>query len=282
MTRRAVTTANDDGLRGSLGVSAGLHLAALLLLYFGLPSLMKPLPTPSMPVPFEIVEIADITNTRVKEQEETPKPPVPQPKPEAKAAPAPPTPPQPPQPEPAKPQPQEQTPAQVEALTPAPVPAKKPTPPAPAKPQQDLLASVLKNVEKMKPAEEVKNPDTQSQTKDKAEAQPKSMAPSLSSRLTISEEDALRRQIEQHWNVPIGARDVENMIVEVHIDVNPDRTVQNVEVVDKSRMTTDPYFRAMAESVVRAIYQSSPLELPEGKYDQWKGIDSHFSAKDML
>ncbi len=279
MTRPRVTTRNDDGMRRSLGISTGLHIAAILFLYFGLPSLMKPLATPSVPVPFEIVELAEITNTRVKEQEEIPQPPQPQPKPEPKAAPAPP---QPPQPEQAKPQPQEQKPEQVEALTPAPVPSQKPKPPAPAKPQQDNLASVLKNVAKLKPAEEVKTPDTQSPTKSKAEAQPKSMAPSLSSRLTISEEDALRRQIEIHWNVPIGARDVQSLVVAVHIDVNQDRTVQNVTVVDKARMATDPYFRAMAESVVRAIYQSSPLELPEGKYDQWKGIDSNFSAKDML
>lgn len=284
MTRLPVTTSNDDNLRRGLGVSATLHLIALLLLYFGLPSLMKPLSTPFVPVPFEIVEIADITNTRVKEPEETPKPPAPPPKPEEQKAVVPPQP-QPPQPQPPQPpQPQEQQKPEVSALLPAPLPSEKPKPPAPAKPQQDMLSSVLKDVARLKPAEQVKNPDTQSQTRDQAAAQPKSMAPSLSQRLTISEEDTLRRQIEQCWNPPIGARNAQNLVVEVTIAVNSDRTVQTAEVVDKSRMTSDPYFRAAAEAAIRAVYnpRCSPLELPEGKYEQWKNIDFTFDPRDML
>ena len=94
----------------------------------------------------------------------------------------------------------------------------------------------------------------------------------------------MRRQIEQCWNPPIGARDAQNLVVEVTIAVNPDRTVQNAEVVDKSRMSGDPYFRAAAEAAIRALYnpRCSPLELPEGKYEQWKNIDFTFDPRDML
>jgi len=282
MTRLPVTTIKDDTLRRNIGVSAGVHLVALLLLYFGLPSLMKPLPTPFVPVPLEIVTMADITNTRVQEQQETPKPPEPQPKPEPKAIATPQPQPQPPAPQP--PQPQEQQKPDIAAMTAAPLPSEKPKPPAPAKPQQDMLASVLKNVAKLKPAEQVKSPDDQSKVRDQTTPQPKSMAPALSQRLTISEEDSLRRQIEQCWNPPIGARDAKNLIVEIAISVNPDRTVQTAEVVDKSRMTSDPYFRAAAEAAIRAVYnpRCSPLELPDGKYDQWKSIDFTFDPRDML
>jgi outer membrane biosynthesis protein TonB len=280
MTRLPVTTSKDDNMRRSFGFSAGLHIAVLLFLYFGLPSLIKPLPTPYVPVPLEIVEMADMTNTRVKEEEQKPQLPAPPPQPEQKAA-AVPAPPQPPAPKP--PTPQEQQKPDVAALTPAPVPAEKPKPPAPAKPQQDMLASVLKNVAKMKPAEETKAQDNQPQAKNNT-TQASSAAPSLSSRLTISEEDALRRQIEQCWNPPIGARDAQNLVVEVTITVNPDRTVQTAEVVDKSRMASDPYFRAAAEAAIRAVYnpRCSPLELPEGKYEQWKTIDFNFDPRDML
>jgi outer membrane biosynthesis protein TonB len=260
-----------------------MHFLILLFLYFGLPHFMKPLPEPSMPIPVDIVDVSDMTNTRIQEQPESPKPPEAQPKPEEQkqvTAYQPPTPPTPPTPAPEPPKPQEQP--QAEALLPKPEEKPKPPPPKPEeKPQPDQLASVLKNVAKLKPAEKSPpQPDTKSQSK--APAQPKSMAPSLSTRLTISEEDALRRQIEQHWNVPIGARDIQNMQVDVQIVVNSDRSVQSVDVVDKSRMATDPYFRAMAESVVRAVYESSPLELPDDKYEQWKGITMTFSARDML
>ena len=82
MTRLPTVTSQNDSMRRSVGVSASMHIVLLLLLYFGLPSIMKPLPVPSNPVPFEIVDIADMTNTSVKPKPEEPKPPEPPPKPE--------------------------------------------------------------------------------------------------------------------------------------------------------------------------------------------------------
>ncbi len=261
------TTTEEDSLKRWIYISAALHTALLLFLYFGLPHFAAPLPSPHMPVPFEIVEIADMTNTRVKPPEEAEKPPAPPPKPAPQAAPAPPVPPQPKE--------------EVEALLPK--PSEKPKPPEVAKPKPDMLASVLRDVSKLKPAEQQKTPDTKSQTKDQA-APDKSAAPALSDRLTISEEDALRRQVEQCWNPPIGARDADKLVVEVTIAVNADRTVQSAEVVDKIRMASDPYFRAAGEAALRALYnpKCSPLLLPEGKYEQWKTIDFTFDPRDML
>ena len=137
---------------------------------------------------------------------------------------------------------------------------------------------MLKNVEKMKAAAPVQTP---SQVKSQAQTQPKSSAPSLSDRLTVTEEDALRRQIEQCWNPPIGARNAQTLVVEVTINVNPDRTVQNADVVDKNRLNSDPYFRAAAEAALRALYnpRCSPLELPDGKFEQWKTIDFTFDPE---
>ena len=273
------TTVNDDGLKNSLMFSGGLHFLLMLFMYFGLPHLIRPLPSHHEPVPFEIVEIADITNTRIKEPEEKPQPPQPQ------AKPTPPAPthqqPQPAPPSPATPAKAVEPIPQAESLKPKPVERVKPkeTP----KPQPDLLASVLKNVARLKPAEAVKSPDTKADAKQPAQ-EAKSMAPTLSNRLTITEEDLLRRQIQQCWNMPIGARDAQNLIVEVTIDVNPDRTVQHAEIVDQSRMASDSFFRAAAEAALRALRnpKCSPLAVPADKYDQWKRIDFTFDPRDML
>ena len=273
------TTVNDDGLKNSLMFSGGLHFLLMLFMYFGLPHLIRPLPSHHEPVPFEIVEIADITNTRIKEPEEKPQPPQPQ------AKPTPPAPthqqPQPAPPSPATPAKAVEPIPQAESLKPTPVERVKPkeTP----KPQPDLLASVLKNVARLKPAEAVKSPDTKADAKQPAQ-EAKSMAPTLSNRLTITEEDLLRRQIQQCWNMPIGARDAQNLIVEVTIDVNPDRTVQHAEIVDQSRMASDSFFRAAAEAALRALRnpKCSPLAVPADKYDQWKRIDFTFDPRDML
>ncbi|MGB9152434.1 MAG: hypothetical protein WCD70_05030, partial [Alphaproteobacteria bacterium] len=82
---RYVPTVNDDSLKNGLSVSAGLHLALFLFLYFGLPHLIEPLPEHHDPVPFQIVTIAELTNTRIKDEQETPKPPAPPPQPSPQA-----------------------------------------------------------------------------------------------------------------------------------------------------------------------------------------------------
>ncbi len=262
------TTVNDDSLISSLAVSAGLHTLFLLFLYFGLPIIFRPLPSHHDPVPFEIVEIADLTNTRLEKPEEQEKPPAPPPAPAPKTQNAPSAPPK--------------IVEKVEAI-PLPKPAEKPKPPEATKPKDDSFSKLLKDISKVKPQEAAKPTDAKTDAK-QPPAEQKSLAPALSNRLTITEEDALRRQISQCWNMPIGARDAQNLIVEIAIDVNPDRTVQRAEVVDQSRMVTDSFFRAAAEAGLRALKnpKCSPLELPADKYDEWKHIDFTFDPRDML
>jgi hypothetical protein len=279
--RLAATSMNDDGLKNSLIASGLAHFILLILMVFGLPHLMPPLPPQAHPpVPFEIVTIADITNTRLQQPDE-PKPPAPPPKPEPKSE--------------IKQEKVEPKPSQIQAQPLPPKPAEplaeplkaatqaKPKQPE-TKPQPDSFSKLLKNLEIKKPAPP-KTEEKPSEIKaDSKPAVPASQAPTLSDRLTISQEDALRRQISQCWNIPIGARDAKNLVVQVSIDVNADRTVQHAEIVDKIRYQTDPFFRAAAEAALRALYnpQCTPLELPPDKYQQWKHIDFTFDPRDML
>jgi len=246
---------------------------------FGLPRLIPPLPAHHEPVPFEIVTIAEITNTRIGENQESNPPPaaapMPQPKPPPAAEPE----------KPKAPAPPKAEEPSLEKIFEGLKKSQKPTPKPKAaeeKPaaQQNSLASVLKDVAKMKPA-----PAQRASAAGDAKTQTQSgMGPSFSSRLTITEEDALRRQIEQCWNPPIGARDAQSLVVEVLIDVNPDRTVANAEVVDKMRYASDPFFRAAADAAIRAVHnpRCNPLELAPDKYEQWKRIDFTFDPRDML
>ena len=103
--------------------------------------------------------------------------------------------------------------------------------------------------------------------------------------LTISELDAIRRQIERCWNVPAGAKDAHDMVVEIHVDMNPDRTVQQAKYVDPGRVNSDPFYRTMAESAMRAILRcgrDKPLQLPPDKYDTWRSFTLSFNPKEML
>lgn len=280
---------HKEDLRPSIFISTCVHVGMMCALYFGLPSFFEPPPITSWkPVPIDIVDIGTITNTRVKKQKtqtakaapkkkkapakkKQVKKPAP-PKPEVKAKPVP------------KLKPEEiALPSKKKVKK---VKQKKKKRPKP-QPQEDPLASVLKNVAKMKPMaptpEEVKEAVKRTDGVE-SESKINQQGPALSDRLTISEEDALRRQISSCWNMPIGARHAENLVVEVLIEVNQDRTVRRADIVDQMRMSTDSYFRAAAEAALRALRhpRCSPLELPPDQYEQWKTIRFNFDPRDML
>jgi hypothetical protein len=49
-------------------------------------------------------------------------------------------------------------------------------------------------------------------------------------------------------------------------------------------MNTDPFFRTIAESALRALYnpRCSPLALPPEKYQEWRDTLITFNPKDMF
>jgi hypothetical protein len=102
-------------------------------------------------------------------------------------------------------------------------------------------------------------------------------------KLTISETDALRRQMEQCWNIPAGARDAHELIVDIYVEVNPDRTVKMAKIADTGRMS-DPFYRSAAESALRAVLnpRCSPLMLPPDRYDTWRTMTLRFNPREML
>jgi hypothetical protein len=224
---------------------------------------------------------------------ETPPETKPEPKP-TPPAPAPPPPPEPPKdaptpkPEPPKDVPKPEPPKPV---TDAPKPKAKPEPPKQVakndsketQKQEADFSSLLKNLTKQKTAPSPDDATPKSKTapaQQQASSQP--IAP-LGSQLTVSEKDLVIQQIEDCWSVPAGAKDAQNLIIDIHIDVGPDRTVTNVQIVDQSRYNSDQFFRAAADSARRAVQnpRCSPLKLPADKYDEWKSITLSFNPKDV-
>src|SRR6266853_1724634 len=244
----AVTSLRDL-TRSSLISSAIFHLALIVLVFVGLPQLFSPKPLEDTPIAVQLVTLAP--ETRATKLTKTP------PKPDAKPEPQKPEPKPPdpkaelPKPEPpkAEPKPEPPKPKVVEA----PKPKVKPEPP---KPDQKQLASdfdsLLKNLTRQKtaPTPDDAQPKAKQPAQQQASSQP--VAP-LGSQLTVSERDLLIHQIEQCWNVPAGAKDAQNLIIDVHIDVDREGTATNVDIIDKSRYAADPFFRAAADSAVRAI-----------------------------
>ncbi len=173
---------------------------------------------------------------------------------------------------------------QAPKQTPRPKPVAKPPPP-------DDFSSVLKTVEnlKKKPPQEKQKP-LKTLAQEVAEALKRQQAPTqkklarLGNTLSMSERDSVRRQIEPCWSVPAGARDAENLVVDIRLRLNSDGTVITAELVDSTRALRDPFFRAAAESALRAVLnpRCSPLRLPPKKYEEWKNMVLSFNPRDMF
>ena len=264
------------------------HAAVILAATVSLPWLKRDFDIPQ-PLSVELVDIAPITQTdkvaqkpapkKEEPKEEPPKPPPPAKNTASEAV----------QPvkktAPVKEEQKKEDTVLVDKNAP---PEKKKTPDEKKKkevtkeePKKDF-ASVLKNLSDPKetPSAKTELPDLKLED---ASAPDGTNAP-LGQKLTMREEDALRRQLESCWSVPYGARDAENLRVEIFMVVNQDRTLREARILDMGRYNSDSFFRAAADSAMRAVRNPacSPFELPPDKYDTWKTVTVTFDPSQMF
>lgn len=208
-----------------------------------------------------------------------------------------------PPPEPTEPEPEKPEAAEVERVEPtppAPIPVARPTPPkrpkqaavqeAPKTPEKeepkktDNFLNVLKTVQNLKKDAPKPTAEVQPTPAPDADTTARRASFDPNQQLSVSEMDAIRQQISRCWLVPAGAKNAEDLVVELDVTMNTDRTVRFAKVVDQSRMLSDPFFRSAAESALRALKSPncSPLQLPPEKYDTWKRFTITFDPKDML
>ena len=167
-----------------------------------------------------------------------------------------------------------------------------PTPLPPRKPKApDQFASVLKTLEELKTApREEKKADAKAKPKPDFASMMENALESDKARtdvgpeITISEIDLVRQQIQRCWNLPAGAKDAQTMIISIRMVMNPDGTVQQARILDQAQMSSDPFYRTMAESALRATLdpRCQPFRLPSEKYDRWKNMKLTFDPRDML
>ncbi len=102
--------------------------------------------------------------------------------------------------------------------------------------------------------------------------------------LTLSEEDALKAQIFGCWSIPLGLPYNENLLVRIRLQLNPDGTVSQSEILDHARMNKpgQGFYKVLAESALRAIKLCQPLRVPTTGYERWKELQLNFDAREML
>jgi len=252
-----------------------LHMLLLALMIFGLPAFLRKPPEPEpLVISVDILPVAPISNVKPQEKTE----PVKEKKPEAEK--------------------KTEKKAHVEAnkevkpveKPPEPLPTKevikkvekKPEKKVEKKPKDDL-DSILKSVEQTAKSEESKHP-TEKAVKETNKNKAVSQTYDASKPLSMSEKDSIRDQMRRCWNPPAGAKDANNLVVTLHILMNADGTVSTVELAhDESRYHSDSFFRAAADSAMRALRECSPLKnMPADKYGTWRDMEFTFDPKDMI
>lgn len=286
---RYIQQAEREGLFYSLA----MHLFLLVVFIFGLPSFMSP-PTIDEPaaITVEILPIAAMSNVRPSNS----KPAKPEPK------------------EP--PKPKEETKIETNDLEelkeekekPSPLVKTEDTPPAPKEVEQHPDAEPEKKPEE-KPKEKEKEKEEDpldailkgvkdTAAKDKKSAAKPEEKPSTTSKSgnrsnqfdpnspeAVSIRDAIQGQIYRCWNVPAGARNAENLIIPLEIDY--DKTGKPVKVnlakSAASQYRSDSFFRAAADSAIRAVNRCAPLQnMPGDQFKIWQYVDMNFNPKEML
>jgi outer membrane biosynthesis protein TonB len=198
-------------------------------------------------------------------------------------------------------------------------PPPEPKPPTPAEkkppePKRDLIAEAIKKEEAKKP--EPKKAEAKTPTPPKKPAQqppqpqfdPKKVeallnkrvpqrlatagetinntvalgAPSgFAAQLSQSELDALRARLAQLWSPPAGAKNPEELVVQIRMKLKPDGTLAGPPMVLTSGQS--PLFMAARDSAIRAVFRGQPFDMlkPE-HYDQWKDVEITFDPRDMI
>ena len=102
--------------------------------------------------------------------------------------------------------------------------------------------------------------------------------------LSLSEEDALKAQIFGCWSIPLGLPYNENLLVRIKLELNPDGTISQSEILDHARMNRpgQGFYKVLAESALRAVKLCQPLRVPTTGYERWKELQLNFDAREML
>jgi len=230
-------------------------------------------------VPVDLVTIADVTNIAPSAQE-TPKPETPpEPTPPQPQAAAPP----PPQAEVAPPEPDKPSPPKEEqknaSAPPNPVrPRRKPAPDQQKFDVDTVLALLDKRAPKPPPA-----PPPPPNAKP-AETTVKGLG--AQDAFTMDLKDAMLAQMRECWNVPVGAPNPEQLIVQVRVFLAQDGSLAQpplLEPASRAAAAANPYMRTAAEAALRAVSVCEPYKrLPPNKYDAWREIVMTFDPSKMI
>lgn len=163
-------------------------------------------------------------------------------------------------------------------------PAAKPNVPKKAKQEDNPIDTLLKNLEEASTGDTSKSPFRAVDVNELDDSKfSRGQIYDENSPLSITEKLMIKRQIESHWQPPIGLQELEDMRILLYIKLKEDGSVSELDIKNvicpKSGISTCKIF---AESVVRAVKQANPLEnLSPQRYDVWKEFELYFDPSQI-
>lgn len=272
--------------RQALLLAGGLHVALLAALSLGLVDALPQRATEPDVTPIEFVAIADMAA-----RPEPPKPTMeaapreeglpPPPEPVALPQPAPPAVAPPPASSPtvADTAPQDRI---VAAEPPRPQPVPAPQRPPAREANRFDAGQMAALIDRSRPEAPQRTRETDPSARTAEPPAPRQARLSPVQAATL--EQAIRAQIMQCWNPPIGGADVADMAVVLRIRLNRDGSVAAPpEFVSQTGATAgnQAYARAFVESARRAVLRCAPLQLPDELFVHWRDFELNFDPRLM-
>jgi hypothetical protein len=99
--------------------------------------------------------------------------------------------------------------------------------------------------------------------------------------LSVSEIDAVKRQIRQCWSADAAAKELDALVVTIEVWMNEDGTVREARVAPETRIRSASH-RAAADRALRAVRNErcQPYRLPPEKYGSWQHMKLEFDPSD--
>jgi outer membrane biosynthesis protein TonB len=94
--------------------------------------------------------------------------------------------------------------------------------------------------------------------------------------------DLIRTEIERRWDFDVAAQGTADLSVSIHLVIDPDGTIDKVEILNDPAHANDARYHQLAISARNAVLVSSPLHLPPGALRDIGDMVLVFSPKDVL
>ena len=103
--------------------------------------------------------------------------------------------------------------------------------------------------------------------------------------MTLDLQDALLAQMRECWNVPVGAPNPEQLIVQVRVFLAQDGSLAQLpqlEPATRSAAASNQFMRTAAEAALRAVNVCEPYKrLPRERYETWREVVMTFDPSKM-